>query len=384
MKLQSAYELKAPATTWGQAFKKIITSIDRLFLLTVAIPTTLATTYFSLIASDVYISESRFVVRSPDRQVATGLGAVLKGVGFSRSQDDTYTVQDFMLSRDALAKINELMPLAKAFGASHIDLFNRFNGLDIDGSNEALYRYYQNRIVIDLDTASSISNLKVSAFSADDAQRINATLLQLAENLVNQLNQRGQQDMVRFATSEVNIAEQKAKEAGLALSRYRNQKAIFDPERQSTLQLQLISRLQDDLIATKTQLEQVQTFTPDNPQIPALQKRAKTLQSEMDTQMAKVAGGSSSLTNQATDYERLSLERQFAEKQLATALASLEQARNDAQRKQLYLERVVQPNKPDKAMEPRRLRSILATFLLGLIAWGVLSMLLAGVREHQD
>jgi capsular polysaccharide transport system permease protein len=30
------------------------------------------------------------------------------------------------------------------------------------------------------------------------------------------------------------------------------------------------------------------------------------------------------------------------------------------------------------------MRSILSTFLLGLMAWGILSMLVAGVREHQD
>ena len=66
------------------------------------------------------------------------------------------------------------------------------------------------------------------------------------------------------------------------------------------------------------------------------------------------------------------------------ALTSLEQARNDAQRKQLYLERIVQPSIPDNAVEPRRLRNVFATFILGMVAWGILSMLVAGVREHQD
>ncbi len=382
--MQSASELQSPTRTWPQAMKERLARINLLFLMTVAIPTIVATVYFGLIASDVYISESRFVVRSPQPQSGTGLGALLQGAGFSRSQDDTYSVQDFMLSRDALQQLNAKLALDKAFGHRDVDLFSRFAGLGWDNSFEALYRYYQKQVVIDLDSASSISSLKVSAFTSDDAYRINAALLEMGERLVNQLNERGRQDMIRFATSEVEVAEKKAKDAGLALSDYRNQKAIFDPERQSALQLQLISKLQDELIATKTQLDQVRTFTPDNPQIPALQKRVTTLQSEMDTQMAKVAGGGASLTSQTTQYERLSLERAFADKQLGAALASLEQARNDAQRKQLYLERIVQPNKPDVAIEPRRMRNILTTFLLGMIAWGVLSMLLASVREHQD
>jgi capsular polysaccharide transport system permease protein len=74
----------------------------------------------------------------------------------------------------------------------------------------------------------------------------------------------------------------------------------------------------------------------------------------------------------------------FANRQLASALASLEQARNEAQRQQLYIERVAQPSLPDDAMEPRRLRAVLAVFVLGLVAWGVLSLLVASVREHVD
>lgn len=81
----------------------------------------------------------------------------------------------------------------------------------------------------------------------------------------------------------------------------------------------------------------------------------------MDAQTAKVAGGSTSLTNKAAGFERLPLDRTFADKQLGTAFSSLEQARNDAPRKQLYLERIVQPNRPDVAVQPRRMRPNLAT-----------------------
>jgi len=44
----------------------------------------------------------------------------------------------------------------------------------------------------------------------------------------------------------------------------------------------------------------------------------------------------------------------------------------------------VQPNLPDYPGEPRRIRTILIVLVLGLIAWGILSLLLASVREHHD
>ena len=363
---------------------KYLKNLNGLFLLSVALPTLIAVVYFGFITSDVYISESRFVVRSPKQQTPTGLGAILQGAGFSRSEDDTHSVHDFILSRDALQKLNDKLKLDKSFSDPRIDMFSRFASFGVDENFEGLHKYYLKRVAIDTDTTSAISVLKVKVYNAEDAFRINTMLLEMSEGLINQLNERGRQDMIRFATSEVDTAEKKAKAAALALSGYRNEKAVFDPERQSAIQLQLVSKIQDELIATKTQLDQLRAFTPDNPQIPSLQKRASSLQAEMNSQMAKVAGGSASLTNKAADYERLALDRTFADKQLGAALASLEQARNDAQRKQLYLERIVKPNKPDVAVEPRRLRAILATFLLGIICWGVLTILVAGVKEHKD
>nr|WP_238324281.1 hypothetical protein [Acidovorax sp. JHL-3] len=352
--------------------------------MTVAVPTMLATLYFGLMASDVYVSESRIVVRSPDRQVATGLGALLKGAGFSRAQDDSYTVRDYVLSRDALKEIDDTLSVGKSFASDSVDRVSRFGGLDFDTSFEALHRYYQKKVDIQQDSASSITTLTVRAYAAQDAQNINQKLLELSEGLVNRLNERGRQDLISSAASEVAEAEAKSKSAALALSTYRNAKGVVDPERQATVQLQQVAKLQDELIATKTQLAQLKAFTPQNPQIPALQTRASTLQAEMAAETTKVTGGELSLANKAAEYQRLALEREFADKQLASALASLEQARSEAQRKQVYIERIAQPSLPDVALEPRRLRSILATFVLGLVAWGILSMLLAGVREHQD
>ena len=44
----------------------------------------------------------------------SGLGALLQGGGFARSQDDTYSVHDFVLSRDALAELDKELGIAQA------------------------------------------------------------------------------------------------------------------------------------------------------------------------------------------------------------------------------------------------------------------------------
>jgi capsular polysaccharide transport system permease protein len=359
-------------------------NINVSLLLIVAIPTVLCAFYYAFWASDVYVSEARFVVRSPDRRAATSLGNLLQGTGFAKTQDDSHTVREYILSRDALRVLEERIHIKAAYANPAVDVFSRFAALDFDDSMEALHRYYQNKVSVQTDSASSIVTLTVRAFAAKDAADANRILLEQSETLVNHLNERGRQDLIRYAGSEVAAAEKMAKSAALALSAYRNAQNVVDPDREATVQLQQVAKLQDQLILTSTQLSQLTTFTPANPQIPSLKNRSKALEDEIAKEISRVTGGRSSLANKAAEYQRLALDAEFANKQLASALASLEHARNEAQRQQVYLERISQPNLPDVAQEPRRVRSVAASFILGLVAWGILSMLLAGVREHRD
>ena len=359
---------------------------DKLFLVTVLIPTLVSIVYFGFLASDVYLSESRFVVRMPQRgQAMGGLGALLQGTGFQRAHDDSFTVHDFMTSRDALKTLDHELKLRSSFSDRGIDFASRFPRPFDDDSFESLYRFYQNKVAVIFDASSSITTLTVRAFKSEDAFRINQMLLLMGEGLVNRINDRGRADLVKYAADEVAGAEGKAKTAALALASYRNRRAVFDPEKQSALQLQQVTKLQDELVIAKLQLAQIKALSPANPQIGAMERRANGLEAEMARQMAQVAGpNGNSLTDKATEFERLQLERSFADRQVAAAMTNLESARSEARRQQIYLERIVQPNKPDLALEPRRARSIFATLVVGLVMWGVLSMLLAGVKEHRD
>jgi capsular polysaccharide transport system permease protein len=216
----------------------------------------------------------------------------------------------------------------------------------------------------------------------EDARRFNEQLLQLSEATVNRLNLRGRQDLVRFAQAEVDNTKVKAQSAAIALAAYRNRSGVVDPDKQAEVQMQMISNLQNQLIAAKTELAQLQRYAPENPRVPVIRTQIAAIQSEMGRETGKITGGQSSLAGNAVQFQRLTLENEFAAKQLAAALASLEEAQNEARRKQAYVERIVQPNLPDAPMEPRRMRGILATIILSLLAYGILRMLLAGVREH--
>jgi BexC/CtrB/KpsE family polysaccharide export inner-membrane protein len=353
-----------------------------LLLLTVIIPTSVAILYYGFLASDVYVSESRFVVRSPDKPSMTGLGVLLKSTAFSNAGDEIYAADDYIQSRDALRALNRDGYVVRAYSRPDVSVFDRFNPLGMDGSFEALYDYFRKRVRVDYDSSSAITALTVRAYTPEAAQRLNAQLLGLAEETVNRLNRRGRVDVVELSEQEVQDAEEAERRTAVALAQFRNASGIIDPEKQASVQLQMISKLQDELIGSRMQLLQLKSIAPDNPQIPVLQTRVAGLAREIDRQVDYVAGSRKSLSATAANYQRLQLDRDFAEKRLAAAMTSLQDAKAEARRKQAYVERIAQPSIPDKAEEPRRLRGIFATLVLGLIAWAILSMLLAGVREH--
>ena len=365
--------------------RRVLRAFDTIFVVTVLVPTLAAVVYYGLIASDVYISESRFLVRSPERQVQSGLGSLLQSTGFSRSQDDTYSVQDFVLSRDAVRQLDARMNVRAAFSDPSVDVFNRFGSVGRDRSFESFYEYYQKHVIVDYDTTSSISELRVYAYKAEDAKRINELLLEMGEYLINTLNERSRQDLIAVARQEVTAAENRALAAATAVSSYRANRSVFDPVGQSALQMQSVTKLEQDRIAAEAALAEVKRVSPQNPQVTSLTQRVQGLREAIAAESARVtSGNSASLSSKAPAYDQLVLEKTFADRQLGTALSSLESARSEAARKQLYLERLVQPNLPDKAMEPHRIRSILTVLLLGLVAWAVGSLVTASVREHTE
>lgn len=356
--------------------------LNGLFLIFVAIPTFISILYFGFLASDVFVAESKFVVRSPDKPAPTGLGALAGVAGIATGGDEAFAAQAYVESRDALKALEANGFFRKAYARDDIFALERFGTLSFGDSFEQLYKYYLGKVKVETDTTTSISTLTVRAYSPKDAQMVNERILQMAENTINRMNERSREDMIRFALSEVDDAKRQSREASAALAAFRNRRGVIDPEIQATAKLEMIAKLQDQLISAKTQLNQLRQFTPQNPQIPVIENRIRTLSGEIKDQSGMLTGSDTSLAANSGQYQRLFVENEFAGLQLKAALASLQEARNDARRQQVYVQRIAQPNLPDSPIEPRRLRAILATFVLGLLIWGIASMLMAGVKEH--
>lgn len=356
----------------------------RWFALFVVAPTLLAIIYYGFIASDIYVSESRFVIKAPERSQSTksALDGLFQSTGLGTGTEQASEIIGYLRSRDALSDLSKAHDVLGAFRSSKADFLSRFPLLYQNNSFEHLYDYYGTMVSTQTDGETGLTVLSVSAFTPSEAQALNAGLLKQSEELVNRLNARVNSQAIDEAVIRIEAAQERVRDARIRLGAYRNASEILDPQQQGIGVLEVSNALIVQEAALRAQLSEIRRNAPNHPSIPALQERIAGLAQQVTAQTSRAVGTPDGIAAKITEYENLLVEQEFAEQALAAANTALEQARVEAQQQRYYLERVVEPNKPDEAIRPARLRSILAVLLGTLCLYLVVWMLSIGIREH--
>jgi capsular polysaccharide transport system permease protein len=313
----------------------------------------------------------------------SSFGALLQSTGLAtRAADDTELLQDFIMSRDVVRKLEQLDDLRAIFGRTEGDFVTRFPGILMRSDFEALFRRYDLFVSAEIDNTTGVVSVRVKAYRSEDAQKVANALLRYSEQLVNELNDRARRDALDTAHREVSLAEQRIAGIQSELTAYRVKEKMIDPKSASAGVLELLGQMNGALATARTQLGEVLKNSPNSPQIPLIRTRIGSLEKLIAEERTKLSGDTNSVVATLTEYERLVLDRELAEKALASAFTSLEAARLEAQRQQLYLETIARPNLADYPLYPKRIVSfgmVLASCLLAyLIAW----LLVISAREH--
>ena len=354
----------------------------RPYFWSVLVPTMLAAVYFFAVAAPQFISESRFIVRARQQSSQSILGEALNNAGFRSASEDALAVKDFLLSHDAVTALRQQFDLVGMFRRPEADAWARL--WYSTPASERLLDYYRNQVTAIIDAQSGITELRVRSFRPQDSLEVNRALLAQGEALVNRLNQRIAQDTVEGARREVVRAEGRIAAATQAISEFRERERALDPSRSATLAVETIGRLESQLATTRAELQTLTAFArPNNPQVTNLQSRIQALQTQINEERRRsTATTTEGFTTQIAAFERLRMEAEFGGRQLTSATASLERALADAQRQQLYLQRVVEPNLAEHYRYPRRFISVLYVFVGLSVLYGLIWLMVAGVKEH--
>ena len=366
----------------SRRIRQLFGSLNIWFWAIVGLPTLVAGVYYFALASDLYLSEAKFIVRSPKQVQTSTIGALIQSTGLARAVDDTAVVEDFIMSRDAVRKLEQRNDLRAIFGRPEGDFVTRFPGILQRSDFEALFRRYDHFVSVETDRTSGVTALRVKAYRPEDAQTIATALLNYSEQLVNELNERARTDAVSTAEHEVDRAQAQISRIQDQLTAYRVKQNMLDPKSASTGVLELIGQMRAAQAAARQQLGELLKNSPSSPQIPVVQTRIDSLNKLITEERAKLSGETNSVVLTLTEYERLTLDRELAEKALASAFTSLEAARLEAQRQQLYIEIIAEPNLADYPLYPKRAISFGMVLVSCLLAYGIAWLLVISAREH--
>ncbi|MBN2427400.1 MAG: capsule biosynthesis protein [Deltaproteobacteria bacterium] len=356
-------------------------SVKKKFLFFVGLPTLLAVLYFGLWATDMYVSEAQFLIRNSEGGGSSEILSFLGTTGGGSVISDGYVVREYIVSMNLLQILDQKLNLKEHFQSSGADFFSR---LKADATSEDFLDYYRSLVNVSFDSTGGILTLKVRAFSPEMAQKLGQAILAESEKLVNRLRERALQDSLALARQELKNSEDRVTAAREALKKFRRKSDLLNPEATAGAMLSLIAELEGEAAKTRAELAEARAYLrEDSAKIVALKARIKALEGQIKSEKKRLTGSDSRVLNElVSDYERLTVEREFGEKLYISALSSMEMARVRAESKSRYLVAFSEPSLPEESLYPKRFLSIGVIFTGASLLFGIVSLVIAAIREH--
>jgi len=356
------------------------------FLVVVAAPTLAAAAYYFGFAVDQYVAEADFTVATGEMPVPDAV-ASLTGMPALAVVQDTQIIVNYVNSRAAVEKLEGAIGVRALYSRPEADAMARF---DARKSIERFLKYWHSMVSASIRMPAGIVELKVRAFTPQDAQRIAQAVLDTCEQMVNDLNARADRDAINNAEEELNRSSQRVASALAALETARNNTGILETTRSADALQSLIKDAKSRLLSLQGGYDASLKYVgPNAPQMKELsariditQKQIAEIESKLTSSSATGSGDGPTLANAMTKFGELDLERMVAEKQYAAAAATLEAARINSEDKQLYFKTFVFPDLPQESTYPKRFLNTFLVAISTLVGWGILCGIAVAIRNN--
>jgi capsular polysaccharide transport system permease protein len=353
------------------------------FLLLVIVPVALTTWYLETRAVPQYGSTLGFTVRSDETPAATDfIGSVGTALGASTSKDSDI-LYEYIRSQEMVGLIDSEVDLEGLYSLYHDrdPIFAYAPG----GTAEDLLRYWSRIVRIAYDSNSGMIELRVLAFSPEEATRIATLIRDASATKINELSAFARADVLQYASADLDRAVEQVKAAREAVTSFRMANNMVDVSADVEGQMGIVGVLEEQLATAMIDLDILRSTTrDDDPRIDAAETRIAVIQAHIDEERAKVGSDSSASGYAAKvgEFERLSVEREFAEQRYLAAMRAFELAQSEANRRSRYLVTYVGPTLAERAEYPQRLLLIAGVALFALVLWSVLSLIFYSIRDR--
>lgn len=357
----------------------------RLLVGMVALPMFLATIYFTLLASDRFVSETVVAVRAASQEQGSIPGmALMLGMVNPPSREDTLYLREYVHSLDLLKILDRRLKLREHYSAIRSD---RAYILSADASQEDFLEYYRKRIEVTFDETTSLLKVRVQAFDPQFANALSKAILEESERFVNVFSQRMAREQMAFAEVEMARSAGKVEEAKNSVLTFQTRNKLLDPMAQAQATEALTATLQGTLSQQEAELRNLQTFlAPNSFQIRAQRSQIAATRAQLDAERVRATSGRSAdrLNALAAEFEELKLKAEFAQDAYKLSLTAVENARIDASRKLKSLIVIDSPSQPETAEYPTRIYNLITLLIVTLMLYGIARLVLATIRDHVE
>ena len=354
-------------------------------LVMVVAPVCVGGFYLYAIAVDQYHSTVGFSVRKEESSTPVELlGGITNLSGSSTS--DTDILYQFIQSQEMVEAVDEKLDLRTLWSKPR---FDPVFALDADVSIEDLMRYWRRMVRISYDGGTGLIELRVLAFDPQDAQDVAQKVFEESSRMINDISAIARQDATRYAQDELGKSVERLKDARLAITQFRSRTQIVDPTTDLQGQMTLLANLQGQLAEALIAMDLLRETTRESdPRITQAQRRIDVIGARIEEERDKigVSGSDSEGRDYATlfsEYERLAVDREFAEQSYIAALTAYDGALSEAQRQSRYLAAYVQPTKAQTPLYPQKevLTALLALFCF--LVWAILVLVYYSIRDRR-
>jgi capsular polysaccharide transport system permease protein len=356
------------------------------FILLVAVPGALVAAYLWAVAADQYASSVGFSVRSEESSPTPDLLGQLGELSGTNSTD-TDILYEFIQSQDMVNRINARLDLTRIYSV-HLQQDPVFSH-DPEGSIEDLVDYWERMVKIAYDANTGLMEITALAFTPQDAQDIAQAVLDESTLRINELSAIARADTTRYASEELDAALERLREARLAVTEFRMQTQIVDPALDIQGRMGLLNTLQDELAKALIDYDLVRATTrEDDPRLRTLERRIEVIRDRITDERARFGAGGEGPGGEdyATlvgEFERLDVDRQFAETAYTAAWAAYDAALLAAQRTSRYLAVHIKPTLAETSRYPQR-EVIFAVFMLfAFLVWATGALVYYSVRDRR-
>lgn len=360
------------------------------FLLCVGGPTGITAWYLWTHAADQYASTVGFSVRREEGGSALELLGGITALSGS-SSSDTDILYEFLHSQKLVADMDAALDLRSIWslpGQSWQDGDPWFSFAP-EGTIEDLVAYWKRMVQISYDSGSGLIEVRVLAFRAEDATRIAQAILDRSSVTINELNAIAREDGIRHAREELDVSVERLRTARAAVTQFRNEHQLVDPTIDLQTQAGLIGTLQGQLAEALIDVDLLRDTTSENdPRLVQALRRVEVIEERIAEERAKMGVGSGAEEGNAFaeivgDYERLQVDREFAQQAYVASLAAYDGAQAEARRQSRYLAAHILPTTAESARFPDR---TLLTGMVGLfsfLAWAILLLMVYSFRDRR-